>query len=377
MLWLRNASELRIRGRKWWRVLSWIATVSMTVDILLFYVLDLNTPRFSRWMRPLMLFSTSRLFRYVTSSFVQTLPKIADIMLLTLIFILFYAVLGMALFTDTIILEMVHNTSYFEDFTSVTRALMLVLDIGTTENIPSVIYPYLYRAPFLTFVYFASFTFFFLWLILPLFLSATYETYCSLQRYMMLKRSSRNQAIQVLVYDVLSLQSDLDQGSATEDVAAGITLDDWIKYCAALDSRWTKDTAIPKRMWNAMIIQQGYMPNFPRNSVPKNAESAAAAAATPAAHLARQVGLEVRAPLKDADLPSASASKSLFLNARLGRTVPVRRHACCRSKWKIMEPNRRIVEAARAAVSDQTSLFELHFRKHLPRDVLLSVEKDQ
>ena len=45
----------------------------------------------------------------------------------------------MALFTDTIILEMVHNTSYFEDFTSVTRALMLVLDIGTTENIPSVI----------------------------------------------------------------------------------------------------------------------------------------------------------------------------------------------------------------------------------------------
>ena len=42
-----------------------------------------------------------------------------------------------------------------------------------------------------------------------------------------------------------------------------------------------------------------------------------------------------------------------------------------------MEPNRRIVEAARAAVSDQTSLFELHFRKHLPRDVLLSVEKDQ
>ena len=130
-------------------------------------------------------------------------------MLLTLIFILFYAVLGMALFTDTIILEMVHNTSYFEDFTSVTRALMLVLDIGTTENIPSVIYPYLYRAPFLTFVYFASFTFFFLWLILPLFLSATYETYCSLQRYMMLKRSSRNQAIQVLVYDVLSLQSDL------------------------------------------------------------------------------------------------------------------------------------------------------------------------
>ena len=106
----------------------------MTVDILLFYVLDLNTPRFSRWMRPLMLFSTSRLFRYVTSSFVQTLPKIADIMLLTLIFILFYAVLGMALFTDTIILEMVHNTSYFEDFTSVTRALMLVLDIGTTEQ---------------------------------------------------------------------------------------------------------------------------------------------------------------------------------------------------------------------------------------------------
>ena len=257
ILWVRNFAELQLQSRLWWRRISRVSTIAMTLDVILFYFLDLNTPRFSRFLRPIMLFSTSRLFRYVTSSFVRTLPRIADVLLLSFIFILFYAILGMSIFTDTKTLELVHNASYFEDFTSIERALMLVLDIGTTENIPSVIYPYINQHPLIAFLYISSFTFIFLWLILPLFLSATFETYCSLQRYMLLKRSSRNQAIQILLYSTLCLKSDSDttNGDYASD-SEGIDYEGWIKYCGALKFLGNDET-VPRRIWNALIVQQG------------------------------------------------------------------------------------------------------------------------
>ena len=61
---------------------------------------------------------------------------------------------------------------------------------------------------------------------------------------------------------LLTLQSDLEYDLSAKDEEDGITFDDWIKYCSALDKRWAKDVTTPTRMWNAMVIQQGFMPDF-------------------------------------------------------------------------------------------------------------------
>ena len=137
--------------------------------------------------------------------------QIWQVVVIYLVFVTFYALLGM---------ELLHgyyhhlDTEYTDAFSTFPRAMLTLFVLTTTENFPFVMYPPLYRGnPVLALGYFVSFLVVIVYLVMNMLLAAFYEAWKGQHERQLLNDRVRRYHALILVHHTL-----LDDGTASLDM---------------------------------------------------------------------------------------------------------------------------------------------------------------
>lgn len=190
-------------GSKKWETVNMYCLIIAWLDFVLYYGAQAyDLPRLSRALRPFMLVAKKKDVRRLLSTISHTLPRLADIVAMTVLLIVFFAVLGFNLFSKPQLGS--HGYSETNDnFDHFASASLSVYVLTTTENYPAVMYPAYNIRPQVTVIFFASAIFAFMWVILPVVLAVVYDVYLENKSRIETDKRVREHKAMIAAYHVL------------------------------------------------------------------------------------------------------------------------------------------------------------------------------
>jgi len=186
--------------KKWNSVFA-LATAAAMLDWVLFYPIALRTVfRFAVPLRPMLFISKKSSHRRMLAAVLRTIPRIFDITVLLGVVLGFYAVLGMQLFTNTLVPE--YNPSW-DNFNTFGAGALSMFIVKSSENYPGIQNTAMDSRPVIALFFFISAVYVLFWFIVPLFLSVVYDFYQESHRAQASAKRLKSYPPLVLAFQIL------------------------------------------------------------------------------------------------------------------------------------------------------------------------------
>ncbi len=193
---------------KKWNVVFAAAALLACLDWALFYPLALHSVyRFAVPLRPMLFISKKSSHRRMLAAVLRTIPRIFDITVLLCVVLGFYAVLGMQLFTNTLVPE--YNPAW-DNFNSFGAGALAMFIVKSSENYPGIQNTAMDSRPVIALFFFISAVYVLFWFVVPLFLSVVYDFYQESHRAQASAKRLKSYPPLVLAFQIL-MQGDGDK----------------------------------------------------------------------------------------------------------------------------------------------------------------------
>ncbi|GAB5363436.1 hypothetical protein AAMO2058_000882900 [Amorphochlora amoebiformis] len=165
----------------------------------------------TRPLRSLFLVYKVRTLRRMGGAMFKAALKVAEVVVLALVLIIFYSVIGVALFAHDY--EAVASRQYRDSFSTFGRAALSLTVLLTTENFPQIFFPALFgeNGPVVASLYFLSYFFFGVWVLFNLILAVIFDSFQDQRAKSEVRARVREGFALLRAYDILTAGKEDDK----------------------------------------------------------------------------------------------------------------------------------------------------------------------